>query len=116
MTYGPRGKLQTIVDTLAPTTPTANVMGGTLPNYFVTGGSQVTQFNTGDNPNWQSSWSSQFESVTTSYGSDHQILEQMFLCGSSNHYLVSIMSSIRTPARCGSSTKRACLQVRMPHS
>src|ERR1700722_7989315 len=88
MTYGPRGKLQTIVDTLAPTTPTANVMGGTLPNYFVTGGSQVTQFNTGDNPNWQSSWSSQFESVTTSYGSDHQILEQMFLCGSSNHYLV----------------------------
>ena len=86
MTYGQRGKLQTITDLLAPTTPTANIMGGALPNYFVTGGSQVTQFNTGDNPNWQSSWSSQFEFVTTSYGSNQQILEQVFLAGPGDHY------------------------------
>jgi hypothetical protein len=88
MAYGQSGRLQTITDTLAPTTPTANIMGGTLPNYFATGGIQVTQFDTGDNPNWQSGWSSQFESVTTSYGSNHQILEQMFLAGAGNHYLV----------------------------
>ena len=88
MTYGQSGKLQTITDTLTPTTPTANIQGGSLSNYFVTGGSQVTQVNTGDNPNWQSSWSSQFEFVTTSYGSNHQILEQMSLAGPSNHYLV----------------------------
>ena len=88
MTYGGSGRLQTINDTLAPTAPTANIMGGTLPNYFVTGGSQVTQFNTGDNPNWQPGWSSQFESVTTSYGSNQQILEQMFLAGPGDHYRV----------------------------
>jgi hypothetical protein len=86
MTYGQSGRLQTITDTLAPTTPTANIMGGTLPNYFVTGGSQVTQFNTGDNPNWQPGWNSQFESVTTSFGSNQQILEQMFLAGPGDHY------------------------------
>jgi Ca2+-binding RTX toxin-like protein len=88
MTYGQRGQLQTITDTLVPTKPTANIMGGALPNYFITGGSQVTQFNTGDNPNWQSSWGNQFESVTTSYGSNRQILEQMFLGGPNNYYRV----------------------------
>ena len=88
MTYGQSRRLQTITDTLAPTTPTADIVGGTLPNYFATGGSQVTQINTGDNPNWQSSWGNQFEFVTTSYGSNQQILEQMFLGGPSNDYRV----------------------------
>jgi hypothetical protein len=88
MTYGPNGTLQTITDTLAPTDPTATIIGGSLPNYFATGGKQVTQFNTGDNPNWQTSWSATLASVTTTYGSNGQILEQVFQGGASDPYFV----------------------------
>ena len=41
----------------------------------------MTQENTGDNPNWLSNWSSELSSVTTTYGSAGQILEQLFQGG-----------------------------------
>ena len=88
MTYGANGALQTISDTLAPTTPTAAITGGSLVNYFAAGGTQVTQFNTGDNPNWQTGWSATLASVTTTYGSNGQVLEQVFQGGASDPYFV----------------------------
>ena len=89
LTYGSyTGKLQSITDNLAPSNPVSPIVGFTLPNYFAAGGTQVTQFNTGDNPNWQKSWSNLLTSVTTTYGSQNQILEQLYQGGASEPWFV----------------------------
>ena len=89
LTYGElSGKLQSIADQLAPSTPLNPTIAASLPNYFATGGLQITQLNSGDNPNWQSSWSSELASVTTTYGSNNQILEQVFQGGASEPWFV----------------------------
>jgi len=83
MIYGSNGVLQTTTDQLAPNNPTAMTIDGALQNYLSTGGTQITQFNTGSNPNWQSGWSTTLGSVTTTYGSNGQVLEQVFQGGTS---------------------------------
>jgi hypothetical protein len=82
------GNLLSITDDLAPSNPVSAIVGFTLPNYFATGGTQVTQFNTGDNPGWQPSWSSLLASVTTTYGSQNQILEQLYQGGGKEPWFV----------------------------
>ncbi len=89
LTFGAvTGDLLSINDTLSATSPTALISGATLLNYFAAGGTQITQLNTGGNPNWQSSWSTNLASVTTTYGSNNQILEQSFLGGTSEPWFV----------------------------
>jgi len=86
-TYGPvSGRLWTKVDNLAPTNPVATVTGGTLPNYFAQGGMQVTQFNTGDNPNWAPLWGSWLGSVVTTTDSNGVMIQQEFQGGSADPY------------------------------
>jgi hypothetical protein len=88
-TFNPlSGRLETTVDSLAPNTQTIVVNGSTVADSFATaftnGGSQVTQFNTGDNPAWQAGWGSQFASVTLTYDSAGRLVEEFFQGGASN--------------------------------
>ena len=80
------GALQSRTDSLAPLTALAAPQVVAMGNYLATGGTQVTQYNTGDNPGWSPSWSAWLGSVTTTYGSSHQVLEQVFQGGVSNPY------------------------------
>ena len=92
MTYGSTsGLLETILDSLAATDPTAAITNWPLPNYFDTGGNQVTQFDTSDNPNWEPGWNSWLGSVTsifafTGIASSPMVIEQEFEGGASDPY------------------------------
>ena len=88
MTYGPSsGRLWTVTDSLAPTSPTAAISPMSLPNYLVFGGLQTTQFNTGDNPNWSSSWDSWLGSVTTTTCSGSgTVIQQDYQGGAADTY------------------------------
>jgi hypothetical protein len=89
ITYGEiSGELQSTTDRLAPSTPLNPKYATILSNYFATGGTRITQLNSGDNPNWLSSWSSGLSSVTTTYGSSNQILEQVFQGGASEPWFL----------------------------
>ncbi|MDR3535636.1 MAG: DUF4214 domain-containing protein [Acetobacteraceae bacterium] len=80
------GSLQTEVDQIAPT-PSSNIVNGTdSANFFATGGTRVTQFNTGSNPNWLPVWNAGLASVSTVLGSDGQLMEQVFQGGASEQY------------------------------
>ena len=80
------GHLLSETDVLAPSTLNQVALQAGLGNYLVSGGTQVTQYNTGDNPNWLSNWSPTLSYVRTTYGSSGQILEQVFQGGSSQPY------------------------------
>ena len=89
LTYGElSGKLQTITDRLAPSTPLNPTIAASSAELLCHRRLQITQLNSGDNPDWQSSWSSELASVTTTYGSDNQILEQVFQGGASEPWFV----------------------------
>ncbi|MBN8872532.1 MAG: hypothetical protein J0H67_06830 [Rhodospirillales bacterium] len=75
------GQLMRQTDQLAATNPTARLPVGVAPNYFASGGRQVTVFNTGDNPDWERGWNPALASVTTTYGSGGQMLERVFQGG-----------------------------------
>jgi hypothetical protein len=84
MSYGnASGKLEQTTSSIAPFSAGSNPSIASLGNYLSTGGQQVTEYNTGDNPNWNPDWSSLLASVTTTYGSAGQVLEQVFQGGSS---------------------------------
>jgi hypothetical protein len=80
------GGLESIIDNLAPTSPITQIVGTAIVGYLASGGTQVTQENTGSNPNWLATWSSKLASVTTTYGSNGQVLEQLYQGGSSEPY------------------------------
>ena len=86
--YGINGQLDSITKTLAPSNPVAAIIGASPENYFSSGGTQVVDYNTNGNPGWQSAWGNQYQSVTTTYGSDGQILEQIFLGEATDPYYV----------------------------
>jgi hypothetical protein len=84
------GALLSTVARLAPSTPTTLLPGPGLSNYFSTGGTQITEYNTGNNPGWQSNWLSSLSSVTTTCGSNGEMLEQTFTGGASDPWLVLV--------------------------
>ena len=81
LSYSASGELESHTEVLAASNPVALVTGGSLSNYFATGGRQVTLYNTGDNQDWNATWDSALASVTTTYGSQNQVLEQVFQGG-----------------------------------
>jgi len=84
MSYGANsGNLESSTSAIAAYTVPGSSGLGTVGNYLATGGQQVIEYNTGDNPNWNSDWSPLLTSVTTTYGSAGQMLEQFFQGGSS---------------------------------
>lgn len=88
MSYGPQsGNLESVTDTLAPTAIPNNALPSDMVNYLASGGTQVTQINSGDNPNWLPDWSNQLASVTTTYDSAGTVIEQSFQGGASEPYL-----------------------------
>jgi hypothetical protein len=82
------GQLEASVDILAPDPLTVVDLTGTYPDTFATafnnGGSQATEFNTGNNVAWQQGWGSQFSSVISTYDSAGQLVERFFQGGASD--------------------------------
>jgi hypothetical protein len=78
------GALETITDTLGPL---ASATGRAAPSYLASGGVQVIYENTGDNPGWNPAWGAAFASTTLTYGSNHQLLEQVWVGNENNNYL-----------------------------
>ena len=82
------GQLDASVDTLTPDPLTIIDNTGTHQDQFATalndGGSEVTEYNTSDNPAWQPGWSNQFSSVTSIYGGAGQLMERIFQGGPTN--------------------------------
>jgi hypothetical protein len=88
------GQLLSSMDTFAPSPMTVVNMSGTaVPNPFATqfnnGGSQIIEFNTGNNPGWNPTWSNQFNSATLTYDGAGHLVEE-FLQGSDSNPAFSI--------------------------
>ena len=88
-TFNPvSGLLEQMVDILAPDPLTIIDKTGTHPDKFSTafnnGGTQVVEYNTGDNGAWLRGWGSQFSSVTRTYDSAGKMVEEFFQGGTSN--------------------------------
>jgi hypothetical protein len=94
-TFSPStGQLQTSVDSLVPDPLTVLYSNGqgtvtysgadTFATAFNTGGSQVTQYNTGNNPSWQVGWGNQFSSATLTYDAAGQVVETFLQGGPSD--------------------------------
>ncbi len=82
------GQLLSSVDTLAPDALTVvNLQGTAVANIYATqfntGGTQIVEYNTGNNPAWQVGWGSQFSSATLTYDGAGQPVEE-FLQGRSS--------------------------------
>jgi hypothetical protein len=82
------GALETSVDSLMADPITVVDKTGTHANAFATafdnGGTQVTEYNTGSNPNWQPGWGSQFNTVTLTYDGNGHLVEAFLRGGPSN--------------------------------
>jgi plastocyanin len=88
MSYGPQsGKLESVTDTLAPTAIPNSALPSDMVNYLASGGTQVTQINSGDNPNWLPDWSNKLASITTTYDSAGTVIEQSFQGGAAEPFL-----------------------------
>ena len=88
-TFNPvSGRLEASVASLAPDPITVVDKSGTHADSYATafnnGGSQVTEFNTGDNTAWQLGWGGQFSSVTSTYDWSGTLVERFFQGGPSN--------------------------------
>jgi hypothetical protein len=89
-TFNPvSGQLETSVDSLAPDPLTVvNLSGTAVANAFATqfntGGTQVTEYNTPNNPAWQAGWGSQFNSATLTYDDIGKLVEEFLQGGPSN--------------------------------
>jgi len=80
------GQLESATDYFVPSPQTIVTQQGTsVPNLFAqqfaNGGSQVTEYNTGNNPAWQAGWGSQFSSVTLTRDAAGQLMEEFFQGG-----------------------------------
>jgi len=70
------GYAESITDILAPYTTAS---GGQANSYLSTNCQQITYENIGSNPLWQAAWGNLFGSVVMTYGSQGQLLEQVFV-------------------------------------
>ena len=80
------GHLLSEKDVLAPSTLSPVALQAGFGNYLASGGTQITEYNTGDNPNWSANWNPTLSYVRTTYGSSGQILEQVFQGGPTQPY------------------------------
>ena len=86
LAYSISGQLDSVTETLAASNPVATITGASPVNYFSGGGIQVVEYNTKGNLGWQSAWGNQYHSVTTTYDSSGQILEQVFQGEAADQY------------------------------
>jgi hypothetical protein len=89
-TFDPsNGMLETSEDILAADSLTVvNLSGTMVPNTYATqfnmGGTQVVEYNTGNNPGWQVGWGSQFDTATLTYDSAGKLVEEFLQGGASD--------------------------------
>lgn len=83
------GQLERSVDQLAPHPITVVDVTGThsdlFAEAFANGGTQVTEYNTGNNPGWQVGWGDQFDYTTLTYDSQGTLWKPFYTVARPTH-------------------------------